>query len=385
MVRFLCRRLGVIASLGLIFASVFDVTSAQTAAAEIARYDPPAPPPLSARAVFVTDITSGTELFALNPDTSLAPASLTKIVSALVILERGDLNARVSIVAEDLVGPEESQVGLVEGDRLTVRDLLFGVLIPSGNDATRALARYVGSESLAASVPPDRAVAEFTSLMNEKARELGATSSTFKNPTGIDAEGHQMSARDVATLTAAALANPLFVEIVSTPTAVLSSEMRSEGYAVQTTNQLLLEGTVNGVKTGTTAAAGGCLVTTLAVGPNTIIAVVLGSSLAETTDGLQDNSARYADTKLLLEAVTAEYLWLNPVEPETVAGLQDEMRVWQVDLADDALLPVPAAETTQLRYRLILQPPSGRDQLAGELQFYVGERLLSERAAVQVG
>jgi len=385
MVRFLCRRLGVIASLGLIFASVFDVTSAQTAAAEIARYDPPAPPPLSARAVFVTDITSGTELFALNPDTSLAPASLTKIVSALVILERGDLNARVSIVAEDLVGPEESQVGLVEGDRLTVRDLLFGVLIPSGNDATRALARYVGSESLAASVPPDRAVAEFTSLMNEKARELGATSSTFKNPTGIDAEGHQMSARDVATLTAAALANPLFVEIVSTPTSVLSSEMRSEGYAVQTTNQLLLEGTVNGVKTGTTAAAGGCLVTTLAVGPNTIIAVVLGSSLAETTDGLQDNSARYADTKLLLEAVTAEYLWLNPVEPETVAGLQDEMRVWQVDLADDALLPVPAAETTQLRYRLILQPPSGRDQLAGELQFYVGERLLSERAAVQVG
>ncbi|MDQ3227429.1 MAG: serine hydrolase [Chloroflexota bacterium] len=385
MVRFLCRRLGVIASLGLIFASVFDVTSAQTAAAEIARYDPPAPPPLSARAVFVTDITSGTELFALNPDTSLAPASLTKIVSALVILERGDLNARVSIVAEDLVGPEESQVGLVEGDRLTVRDLLFGVLIPSGNDATRALARYVGSESLAASVPPDRAVAEFTSLMNEKARELGATSSTFKNPTGIDAEGHQMSARDVATLTAAALANPLFVEIVSTPTAVLSSEMRSEGYAVQTTNQLLLEGTVNGVKTGTTAAAGGCLVTTLAVGPNTIIAVVLGSSLAETTDGLQDNSARYADTKLLLEAVTAEYLWLNPVEPEIVAGLQDEMRVWQVDLADDALLPVPAAETTQLRYRLILQPPSGRDQLAGELQFYVGERLLSERAAVQVG
>ncbi|MBA3451260.1 MAG: D-alanyl-D-alanine carboxypeptidase, partial [Chloroflexia bacterium] len=157
----------------------------------------------------MTDVTSGTELFALNADAPLPPASLTKIVAALVVLERADLDATIEIIAEDLVGPEESQVGLVAGDRLSVRDLLFGALIPSGNDATRALGRVVGNASLAEPAAPAQALDAFIALMNIKARDLGATSSTFKNATGIDAEGHLMSARDVATVTEAALADPL--------------------------------------------------------------------------------------------------------------------------------------------------------------------------------
>jgi D-alanyl-D-alanine carboxypeptidase len=335
--------------------------------------------------VYVADITSGTELFALNPDTPLPPASLTKIVSALVILDRAQLDDEVEISAADLVSPEESQVGLTAGDRLSVRDLLFGALIPSGNDATRALARHVGSEALGGDADPERAMAEFVSLMNEKAHQLGAADSHFANPTGIDAEGHVMSARDVATVTKEALRNALFAEIVATPSAVLESEVRPDGYPVQTTNLLLKEGAVTGVKTGTTPAAGGCLVTSFPVGGNTILAVVLGSDLAETAEGAQDSSIRFAETRALLAEVNSRYAWLDPSQPGVVAGLPEELSVWQVNLPVGVLLPVPAGEAARLRYRLVLQAPTTPEEPAGEVQFFVDDRLLSAQTALQAG
>ena len=131
-------RTRVVIALFLVLALAQSVATG-AAAAEISRYQPPTPPPLSADAVFVTDVTSGTELFALNPDTPLPPASLTKIVAALVILERANLDDTIEIVADDLVSPEESQVGLVAGDRLSVRDLLAAEL-PMEPDLQRWLA-----------------------------------------------------------------------------------------------------------------------------------------------------------------------------------------------------------------------------------------------------
>ena len=369
--------LGVAIALGLVFQ--------QALAAEIPRYEPMSPPPISAEAVFVTDLSSRIELFAMNADAPLPPASLTKIVSALVVLERAKLDDVIEIQEGDLVSPEESQVGLRAGDRLTVRDLLFGMLIPSGNDATLALARHVGASAVDEPVPAERAVQEFVALMNEKATALGATASQFTNPTGVDSDGHVMSARDIATVTAAALQDPLFSEIVGTSSAVLSSEVLPEGYSVTTTNTLLAEGVVTGVKTGTTARAGGCLVTSFAIGPNTVVAVVLGSEIAESADGLQDNTARFADTRAILDAVRAEYVWLNPSSPGTVSGLVEELAVWEVDLGTDDLVPVPAANAEEVRYRLVLAPPTEPLGPAGHIQFYVGTRLLSELPALQAG
>ena len=369
----------------LITALTFWGLSGAAHAAEIAHYRPMAPPPISADAVFVTDISTGTELFAQNADEPLPPASLTKIVSALVVLERASLEDTVEILEDDLVSPEESQVGLKAGDRLSVRDLLHGMLIPSGNDATLALARHVGATALGEGASADQAVAEFVSMMNAKAAELGATTSHFSNPTGIDAVGHVMSARDIAILTKAALQNSLFAEIVAKTEAVLTSEVVPDGYRVTTTNQLLAEGIVTGVKTGTTAEAGGCLVTSFMVGPNEIVAVILGSDVSEATDGSQDTTARFSETRALLDAVKADYLWLDPKSPGIVAGLVEELSVWDVDLANDALLPVPASSGTDVRYRLVLAPPSVPENPAGEVQFYVGEQLLSERSALQAG
>jgi D-alanyl-D-alanine carboxypeptidase (penicillin-binding protein 5/6) len=379
------RRSALKSLIAFITVAVFCGQSGASLAAEIARYQPMAPPPISADAVFVTDISTGTELFAQNAEEPLPPASLTKIASALVVLERANMDDTVQILEQDLVSAEESQVGLKAGDRLSVRALLHGMLIPSGNDATLALARHVGAAAVGEGAPPDQAVAEFVSMMNAKAAELGATSSHFVNPTGIDAAGHVMSARDVAILTKAALRNSLFSEIVATPETILESELMPEGYRVTTTNQLLAEGLVTGVKTGTTAAAGGCLVTSFAVGPNQIVAVILGSDVAEATEGAQDTSARFAETRALLDAVKADYLWLDPMSPGVVSGLVEELTVWDVDLATTDLLPVPASEAGAVRYRLVLGPPTAPESPAGEVQFYVGEQLLSERTALQAG
>jgi hypothetical protein len=126
-------------------------------------------------------------------------------------------------------------------------------------------------------------------------------------------------------------------------------------------------------------------VTSFAVGPNEIVAVVLGSDVSEATDGSQDTTARFAETRALLDAVQADYLWLDPTSPGVVSGLVEELSVWEVDLADDALLPVPANSAGDVRYRLVLAPPSTPLSPAGEVQFYVGEQLLSERGALQAG
>ena len=383
--RFFTRRSALKMLVALITASVWFGPLDTAQAAEIARYQPISPPPISAEAVFVTDISTGTELFALNAEEPLPPASLTKIVAALVVLERANLEETIEILEEDLVSAEESQVGLMAGDRLSVRDLLRGMLIPSGNDATLALARHTGAAAIGESASPDRAIAEFVSMMNAKAAELRATSSHFMNPTGIDAPDHVMSARDIMVLTKAALQNALFAEIVATTSAVLESALLREGYRVTTTNQLLAEGMVTGVKTGTTAKAGGCLVTSFAVGPNQVVAVILGSDVGEATDGSQDTSARFVETRALLDAVKADYLWLDPTSPGAVSGLAEELSVWEVDLATKDLLPVPASSAGEVRYRLILAPPADPESPAGQVQFFVGEQLLSERAALQAG
>src|SRR5215213_10987919 len=119
--RFFTRGSALTILFAFIAASICLGQSSAVQAAEIARYQPMSPPPISADAVFVTDISTGTELFALNAEEPLPPASLTKIVSALVVLERGNLDDTVEILDDDLVSSEESQDGLTPGDRLSVR------------------------------------------------------------------------------------------------------------------------------------------------------------------------------------------------------------------------------------------------------------------------
>lgn len=339
----------------------------------------PTPPEISAAAAYVFDATVGTELYAVNADDRRAPASLTKVATALVVLEHADLDASVEIEPSDLADESESRVGLEVGDALTVRDLLYGLLVPSGNDAARALARHVGTLLSDGDNPDDAFVAE----MNRLVRSLGLVDTTFANPTGLDHDGHVSTARDLAHLSGYAMEDPLFAEIVGSTEATLASRFLPEGYVVSTTNDLLLDGLVEGIKTGTTGEAGGCVISAITVGQNLVVTVVLGSPVESAPDGTTESPARFADTRAILDALPNDYRWLNPVQADEIGGLSEELGVWQAALPDGPAIVVPVARVADLRYRLQLGRPDKPDATIGRVLFFVGDTLLSERSVVQ--
>lgn len=347
----------------------------------------PAPPALSAQAAYVFDASVGTELYALEPDEPRSPASLTKVATALVVLERAGLDEMVEVVPEDQVDLTESHVGvdgLQVGDRLSVRDLLAGLLIPSGNDAARALARHVGGGLLGGDAAPEAAVDAFVAEMNRMAAEMGLANTQFTNPSGIDDPGdHYASARDLGLLTARAMENETFAEIVATPSGLLPSEVVPGGYQINTTNDLLIEGVADGVKTGTTADAGGCLITATEIGGNRVIAVVLGSETQFDEFGVPKSPARFADVRQILAAAEEDYRWFDPTAGDAVEGLADELAVWETALPAGPALVVPSERAPDLRYRLQLGPPTEPDQPVGKVLFFVGSDFLSERPVLQ--
>ncbi len=362
-----------------------NATARDRAPAVAATFAPIAPPSLSAKAAFAFDATASTPLFAQAPDEHLPPASLTKIATALVVLDHADLAEKVTIEQADLVPPDQSQVGLVAGDTLSVGDLLIGLLVPSGNDAGLALARYVGQKLDPGAAGADQAVAAFVGAMNQKAASLGATNTHFTNPSGIDAPNHYSSARDLALMTAAGLENPVFRKTIATPSAVLASKVRPDGYPVATTDDLLVDGTVSGGKTGTTGEAGGCLMSTVHIGANDIVVVLLGSALDQTDDGALHSAARYSDMRALIDALHADFHWVDPTTPDAFPGLADELNVWGAYLPETSDVAIPQSRAAEARYRLVLGPAAAANAPVGSVLFFVGSDLLTERPILQVG
>lgn len=192
---------------------------------------------------FLYEMNTGSVLYEKNADERRLIASLTKIMTALVVLERTDPEEKVCVRPE-WTDVEGSRMGLVPGETLTVRDLLYGLLLDSGNDAALALAGYCAGSAGA-----------FAGLMNEKAAELGLSSTRFENPHGLDGPEQYSTARDLAALAAAAMSNADFAAIVGMRSASVG------GRRLVNHNKLLdmFEGCV-GVKTGYTDAAGRTLV-----------------------------------------------------------------------------------------------------------------------------
>ena len=156
----------------------------------------------SARAMCTMDVATGRVLFAHNADQPMGMASTTKVVTALTVLENcQDLDTKIP-VADEAIGIEGSSIYLQKGESLTVRELLYGLMLRSGNDAAIALALAVAPT-----------VDEFVALMNQTAQKYGATNTHFTNPHGLDNPEHYTTARDLAKLSAVALQNPTFVDI----------------------------------------------------------------------------------------------------------------------------------------------------------------------------
>lgn len=198
---------------------------------------------VNARSYVLLDATTGRVLQQNNADQRSLIASTTKIMTALVVCEQCNVLDRVRIPKE-AVGVEGSSMYLKEGEVLTVQELLYGLMLHSGNDAAVALAIYCGGT-----------VEGFAQLMNDKARRLGLENTHFVNPNGLDAPDHYSTAADLAELAAYAMNNPIFASTVSAKTVNLGSR------TLRNHNKLLwqLEG-ADGVKTGYTKAAGRILV-----------------------------------------------------------------------------------------------------------------------------
>ncbi len=212
----------------------------------------------SAASAILIHADSGTVLYEKNADERSLIASTTKITTALVVLENCDTDETV-LIKPEYTGIEGSSMYLEAGQERTVKELLLGLMLASGNDAAVALACYTAGS-----------VEAFAELMNEKAAELGLQNSSFKNPHGLDAEGHYSSARDLALITAAALQNDEFAEIFATRSATI------DGLTFVNHNKLLwnYSGCIGG-KTGYTMAAGRTLVSVAERGGLRLICVTL--------------------------------------------------------------------------------------------------------------
>ncbi|MEZ4767178.1 MAG: D-alanyl-D-alanine carboxypeptidase family protein [Caldilineales bacterium] len=312
-------------------------------------------PPLSAPAALVADSATGRVLGAVNASEPRAMASTTKIMTALLVLERADLGDLVTISPSALVGG--ATMGLEAGETLTVEDLLWGLLVNSGNDAAMALAEHVGGSEQA-----------FVDLMNQRAAELGLTSTHFVNPHGLDAPGHASSAADLWHLAELAMTYPTFRTMVAT------RSHEAAGHQLFTTNELLgVYPGADGIKTGTSDAAGQCLVASVSENGMRTVAVVLGSA------------DRYGDAETLFQFGEEHY-------SRGPAPLPTGLTSW-VRAADGRPLRVTAPERPWLflpTWQWPLVRPQfvadGSDPVAGqtigEMRWYLGNQLLAAAPAI---
>ncbi|MBR5285372.1 MAG: D-alanyl-D-alanine carboxypeptidase [Clostridia bacterium] len=226
----------------------------------------------AARCMTVIDAKSGNVLFSHNAHERRGMASTTKIMTALVAIESQSPDSEF-VIPKEAVGIEGSSVYLKEGERLTLRELLYCLLLESGNDAATAIAISIGGSE-----------EEFVGLMNERAKELGLADTSFANPHGLSADNHYTTAHDLAIITAAAMEYPLFREIVATKSHSVRYDGAENGRRLVNHNKLLFSADhVIGVKTGYTKRDGKCLVSAAEKDGMTLIAVTLQDAFPTST------------------------------------------------------------------------------------------------------
>lgn len=218
-------------------------------------------PEIKAQSAILMDAKSKRILYEHNPHVKLPMASTTKIMTALVALEKGNCNDKVEI-KENAVGIEGSSIYLREGEILTLEDLLYGLMLRSGNDAAIAVAEHIGNS-----------VEDFVKLMNQKAKEIGANNTNFMNPHGLHHDNHYTTSYDLALITSKALENEKFKEIVKAKVWKANREKNNIFYNKNKTLWEYEGG--DGVKIGYTTKAGRCLVASATRKGTQLIAVVL--------------------------------------------------------------------------------------------------------------
>lgn len=324
---------------------------------------------ITARAAILMDRETGRVLWEKNAQLRLPMASTTKIMTAILALELGH-EADIITVSGRAAATEGSSIWLEEGEQKTLEELLYGLMLRSGNDAAVAIAEHIAGS-----------VEKFAALMNEKAAAIGATNTHFCNPHGLPDDRHYTTAYDLALITAYALQNERFREIIRTPEYIISWPGREWDRVLQNQNRLLeLYPGGDGVKTGWTKAAGRCFVGSATREGWQLVAVVL------------DAPQMWEDTMQLLDYGFETYtrqkiLYQGQVLCSAEVYKGEEQRV-DVVASNDFHYPLRPEERSRVRYVFKLQDrpaaPLAAGQKLGELEMYLGENLLG-RVELQSG
>ncbi len=289
-------------------------------------------PHITARSAILMDQRTGAILYEKDAFRQLDPASVTKMMTALLVIEHGYLSQMVTVSRTAAAVPGSS-LHIVSGQKYTVRDLLYGLLMRSGNDASVALAQAEAGS-----------VHKFVAQMNMKAQELGAFNTQFENPNGLTKPGHFSTAYDLALIARKAMSLPLFRQIVGTHHYVIVEDRHHHHRTLHNTNQLLESfPNATGIKTGTTDAAGKCLAASANRNGQELIAVVLNS---------QD---RYGDAKNLLTWGFEHWSTVEVLRPNQMVTRipvqQGQNSVVPVTVARPIWITLPNQETYDLMIR----------------------------------
>lgn len=368
--------LPLLVTLALGLAGVVPATGAPGRQAPADRTAAVAAPDVTAQGVFSFDLASGITLYEKNPDEQMQIGSTVKVATALVVMKHGDPADEVLIEESDTVDiTVYSNMQLEAGDTLTVGTLLYGLLVPSGSDGASALARHVGLD-LCGCDNADDALDAFVGAMNDYATELGLENTLFTNPSGIDAENTYSTARDIAVMFGELMKNERLAGIVAEPAYQFTSAgPEARNYSSSTTNELLGQLGVVGGKTGSTEAAGACVVLAREVngGSNTVITAVLGADLEYQDSVIVEGSdERWNDARTIFETMDEQFAWVTPGAEGTFPGLAEEMAVWQVQFNDPPTIPYPTSGATAA-YQLVLSG-EGADAEGGAVRLYFDQQ-----------
>jgi D-alanyl-D-alanine carboxypeptidase (penicillin-binding protein 5/6) len=321
---------------------------------------PAALPEVEAKGAILIEADSGRVLWDKNSGEALAMASTTKIMTAILALENGNLDDIV-VVSKKAAAAPRVKMDLQAGEEIPLRGLLYALMLQSSNDAAVAIAEHLSGS-----------IEEFCAAMTAKAHALGAVNTVFETPSGLDTDNHFSTAHDMALITRYALENPLFTEIIATPQFITVSNKRT--YDIKNKNRLLneFEGAF-GVKTGFTGRAGHCFVGAAKRDDMRLISVVFASGW-----GARGKEQKWVDTKRLLNYGFNNFVLEDIVAPGQPAGSLDitRSRTDTVELYYDGSLTLPLHKdgediTLVPFYPHQMQAPLDANTQVGEGRIYV--------------
>ena len=314
----------------------------------------------SAKAMCVMEASSQRVLAQKNSSAQLPMASTTKIMTAITAIESGVDLDKVFEISPKAIGVSGTSLYLRAGEKFTLRDLLYGLMLISGNDASVAIGEYVGGS-----------VEKFVEMMNKKAQEIGATNSHFDNTHGLDSKNHYTTAYDLALITSYAMQNPTFKEIVSTKNIKITNSDGKNRY-LKNKNKLLssLEG-CNGVKTGFTDDAGRCLVTSCERDGMDVVCVVLNCGpMFEESAALLDKAFK----EYHLVDLTSGYAFKTKLKVES--GQQDYVKIGTYG---SYYYPLKTEELKKVKYKYTIdesvEAPVESGRAIGQVEIFIDNDL----------